>query len=259
MLVPGVPDRNVAVRYRGAASPQLVDVSFVAAGEVAPEIVQAWAFQMVSDVSFGGAGGDLFHPGAGAASIVQQRVEGRRGDIRFELAGVAPLFLRTLIESLAMKTSGLETVIVQGALPPIADDPASVQSDDVLRWLSAGRDYLPRWPAPGFPIAPGDASGLALRVRAKDAFDDATGKALVDLIYVWRAQISEYADDSGAFPVDLALRFPVLWPWFGRGTREMRALFDELPHAHGPSVAVLVNMLCRFHAVAPIYECEIKS
>ncbi len=97
MLVPGVPDRNVIVRYQGSAAPQLVDASFVAMGDVNPARVQAWALALTGAVSFGGAGGHLFDPRAGAAAIVHERVEGRRGEVRFELAGVAPLFLRTLI------------------------------------------------------------------------------------------------------------------------------------------------------------------
>jgi hypothetical protein len=259
MLVPGVPERDVAARYRGSASPQLLDVSFVAGGDLDEGALQAWALQMVDDISFGGAGGDLFHPCVGAAKIVHQRAEGRRGELRFEVAGVAPLFLRTLIESLAMTTGGLASVLVQGAIAPVAGDPASALGVDLLRWLASGHPYLPRWPDPGFRVARGDSGGLALRVRLAAAFDDATREAILQLIYVWRAQIAFYADEGGLFPHDLAQRFEVLWPYLGLAPRELRAFFQELPHARGPSVALLENMLCRFHAQAPIDECEIKA
>jgi hypothetical protein len=257
MLVPGVPSRDVLVRYRGSLSPQLLDVTFTRDEEIDPDSVRAWSIGAVDGVVFGGAGGDLFEPSAGAAAIVHERVEGRRAEVRFEIAGAAPLFLRNMIESLAMSVGPLDSVMVRGALPPEGDR-ASAETAEVMRWLASGRDYLARWPHVGFPVQEGETGGFALLVRLADAFEEASRQALLQLVFVWRAQVAHYADESGELPQDLASRFERQWPSFGASTRELRACADELAHAPGPSSALLINMLCRFHAIHPIRTCELK-
>lgn len=257
MLVPGVPSRDVSVRYRGSPSPQLLDVSFTRAEAIDPGELRAWSLGVVDGVTFGGAGGHLFDPAAGAAAIVNERVDGVRADVRFEIAGVAPLFLRTMIESLAMNVGPLESVAIRGALPPAGDE-ASAESADVKRWLASGREYLARWPRVGFPVREGETNGFALHVRLADAFDDGSRQELLQLVIVWRGQVAFHADESGAFPENLGDRFQEQWPSFGTTTRELRACAQELVHAPVPSSALLVNMLCRFHAKHPIESCELK-
>lgn len=258
MLVPGVPDQNIVVRYRGSLEPQALDVVFVAAQELDPAQVHAWAPAMLDGITLGAAGSDLFDPRAGAATIVHERVAGRRGDVRFAVTAVAPRFLRLVIESLAWRVGPLESVWVQGALAP-AGGAESVQTEEALRWLAAGRDYPARWPAVPFGLEEGETGGMAFRARLEGALEEAARQALIELLFVWRGLIATYPDVSGALPGERDQRFWAEWPSFGVSKRELRAYFHELAHATPASAALLVNMMCRFHASYPLLLCEIKT
>jgi hypothetical protein len=258
MLTPGVPDHNLGVRYRGSLELQALDIVFVAVEEPLAEAVQAWAIAMSDAVTLGAAGGALFDPRAGAASVVHHQVTGRRGEVRFAVAGVAPRFLRVVIESLAWRVGPLESVWVQGSLAPDGGE-ASVQTDEVRRWLAAGRDYPERWSALPFQLEEGETGGLAIRVDIEGELEAAQREAFFELLFAWRGLVATYADPSGAPPGDRSDRIWAEWPRFGFSKREARANFPELVHAGGPSAALLVNMLCRFSAACPVRVCEIKT
>lgn len=257
MLVPGVPNQNLAVRYRGAPEPQLLDVSFVTSVDVLPETVRAWELAMCDGVLAGAAGSDVFDPRIGSAAVLNEGLEGRRGHVRLEVTGVAPRFLRVMIESLAHRVGPLESLMLQGALAPSADAP-SVQTEEIARWLAAGREYPLRWGAVPFSVSEGDTGGAALRVKFEGPIPDGSRAALMGLIFTWRGLVVAFADTSGSYPGDMARRFPVQWPRFGFSSTELRVRFPEFVHAAAPSAALLVNMLCRFHATTPIESCEIK-
>ena len=89
MLVPGVPSHGLAVRYRGSASPQTLDLSVVAQNEIDPDGLRIWELSTVDGIAFGGAGGALFDPRSGAASIVHEQINGRRADVRSTIAATS--------------------------------------------------------------------------------------------------------------------------------------------------------------------------
>jgi hypothetical protein len=233
VIVPGIPRFGTTVRYQGSAAPQWLDVYFVAQSAPHPGSVRSWAASVVDGVARGGAGSDLFDPRLGAAAVADERLEGPRGVVRFEVAGVAPHFLRLVMETLAHRLGPLESLVVQGSLAP-SGDAASIDTERMLAWLGSPTEYPRRWPGVPFPVLGGDAGGAALRVKLAAELDAALRQELTELVFVWRGLVIAMPTPGGTYPGDQGDRVLAQLPTVGFSKTELRACFPEFVHAVEP-------------------------
>lgn len=254
---------NLWVRYRASAEPQRLDIDLRTTGPIPVNFAGTFLRRIVDLASYGAGGGTVFAPTAGMARLLAPMPEGPMfgPDYRWELeiAGVAPIALRTFVEQLRMSGGILQPVTsmsIQGSLPLDAS-PLSVDTEQVRAWLRDPNAYTEEWPTPGFPVRMRElSSGATLRVALEDAIDQTLSDALRTLAISWINFTSEYLAEHGAHVhVDPGWK---LLPSFGMGKRELSARYAEFPRKRNASRAVIVNMLSRFHhTVAPIVEVEI--
>jgi hypothetical protein len=251
------------VRYRASAEPQRLDIEIRSAGPVPVEFGRVYLRRVLDIVNFGAAGGPIFDPALGAARLLAGPPEGAAfgPDYRWaiEIAGVAPIALRTFVEQLRSSGGLLQPVTsmaLWGSLPPDAG-PLSVTESDVRAWLRDPDAYVDSWPSPGFPVRSREvASGATLRVELADEITRPIAEALRTLGVAWVNVTSEYVAEWGAHAV-ITPAWKLL-PSFGMGRRELSARYPEFPRRRAPARAAIVNMLARFHrTVAPIVEAEV--
>lgn len=251
------------VRYRASEEPQRLDVDIHTTGPIPVDFAGAFRRRILDMVNYGAAGGSLFDPVLGKARLLSAPDEGPMfgPDYRWslEIAGVAPIALRTFVEQLRVSGGLIQPVTsmaLQGSLP--TDGSAlSVDADRVRGWLRDPSAYTEEWPSPGFPVIAREvSSGATLRIALDDAIDAALSDTLRTLAISWVNFTSEYLAEHGEHVrVDPGWK---LLPSFGLGKREISARYREFPRKRLASRAVIVNMLARFHqTVAPIAEVEV--
>jgi hypothetical protein len=252
---------HLAVRYRGSASPQQLQIHLTT--DRPPEVPHGPLLLpfLIEAVNLGGAGGAHFAPSAGAARVL----EGPVGDARpadptafswlLEVTAMSPLFLRTLVERLAAPGPGavVTSMTIAGELAP--DGSQLSTSEGMMRaWLADDAAYPGAWPAPGFPIRERPISrGAGIRLRLGCDADHGLLLRFTRLIEAWNQAILSVTNSSGEYQgiADAA-------PRMSRSFGEVCAGYDAFDFLRAPAQATLVNMLTRFHEqAAPILEAQI--
>jgi hypothetical protein len=254
--------RALTVSYRGSLDPQDVTIDVAVLAPPAAPFAHMAMRAVVDAVNAGVAGGDVFSPGAGRA----ERLAGPWYDADalganyrwvIEVAGVAPLFVRNMVEELRRAGMNRDVVAMSivGALPVDAT-PMSVREAHVRAWLDDAGAYLPAWPSLGVPVTSTPReTGAALRLEMAQPISPPVRQALEDLSVNWLNFIRNYVGERGGMVY--ADPHKTL-PSFGQSKTEFRALYEEFLYAKGPARALLVNMLARFHErVARIAAAEI--
>jgi hypothetical protein len=255
---------DLIVAYRGSAEPQELTIelktSGVAREEAAPQIIAL--FMGLS--AFGGLGGDDFPPSASSVERISGPWDppqslGPHYHYVLKVAGVSPLFLRTLVEWLRWaghKSRKTNHVSIVGSLLP-DDTPLSVTETHVRAWLDDPKAYLKRWPKVPFPIKESPATGVDLRLRVGAKVDAELREKFMGYCFAWLNATQDYvtADGEEAELLPPAKRFPKI----GGSKSELSASFADYLNARDPAEDVLVNMLVHFHEnVCPILEADIS-
>lgn len=251
------------VRCRASEQPQVLDVDIRTAGPVPIEFGRVFLRRVLDIVNFGAAGGSVFDPSIGAAHLLSGPPAGAAlgPDYRWsiEIAGIAPIAFRTMVEQLRNSTGLLVPVTsmaITGTLPLDAS-PMSVTEDHVRAWLGKPDALVDEWPTPGFPVVAREvSSGATLRIELADEITQPIAEALRTIGVAWVNVTSEYVSEWGE-PVNVKPAWKLL-PSFGMGRRELSARYREFPRRRAASRAAIVNMLARFHrSVAPVAAVEI--
>lgn len=257
--------RGLSVAYRASSAPQEVAVALrtTRAGleETACDILVEG---LVEAVRRGAAGSDLFDPAAASARLVRGDLGGDTPALSFvlELAGVAPVFLRCVVE--ALRDAGgpgnpVEAMQIFGALA-LDDSPLSIREGQVLAWLDdpSPAAYPRRWPHVPFAVREGEAVGAAITVRLADKVTRALDEELQATIFTWLELTNRYVNHYGEPVASSPDHMARLMPRFARSGRELRVRIEEFTRATVPSRDVLVNMLASFHAAhARVTDVEI--
>ncbi|WP_437305818.1 hypothetical protein [Sorangium sp. So ce388] len=249
----------LALSYRASASPQemsiIVETGGAAGYPVSPTLIR----DVMASINAGAAGGAEFHPTAGSCEILDdcRTPLGPRYAWTLRVAGVAPLFMRILVEKLRAVgwDEPVTSMRIAGSLPP--DESAlSVREPRVRAWLDDPGAYPAAWPETPFALLRRPAAGASLRAVPASPITPAVSGALESLCVGWLNAVSEYVDTDGDYvPVEFDAKY---LPAFGRTRTEFRAAYQRFRHTRVPARAALVNMLVRFHhAVAPLIEVEI--
>lgn len=252
---------DLRVAYRGSLEPQIVglDVSLNSADPegIAPIVVEG----LIHQINAGGAGGAEFAPEFGEASLLagpsdidEPGAEGPDFHWEIQVTAVSPRFLRTIVEAMtsASATAAVRSMGITGSLP-LDVSSLSVRQEEVKAWLDDSAAYLGAWGNPGFPVlSAASPRGATVRVRLAGELTDEHYVSLTDLLTSWYGAVQFYADIRGtalgAMQPDVHL---------GRTRRELRAGKLFFDHIAGPTRAMLVNLLSRFHRIrAPIEEVE---
>lgn len=249
---------RLAVRYRGSATPQQVEIHVVT--DHPPDLAfapAALAF-LVEAVNLGGAGGSEFPPSVGAATILSGPlgIAGVTHTVwHLQVAGVSPFFVRTLVERLGDPGPGamVTSMTIFGSLP-LDGSALSVTEGTVLSWLGDDDAHPGTWRESGFEIRDRFIpSGACVRVRVADAVDHDCLLHFTRIIEIWNQVILSVVNSSGEYQgvADAT-------PRMSRSNSELAAGYDAFDFYRSPVRATLVNMLTRFHEqVTPILEAEL--
>lgn len=252
--------QRLAVAYRASDTPQVLTFQLRTARPSEDPQADILLDDLVDTINRGGAGSDVFPPQRGAAALLSAvDPAGPEYTCSIEACGVAPVFLRNVVEALR-DVGGLDNPVVAmsvfGSLAPDGG-PLSAREAQVRAWLDDPRAYVRAWPSPGFPVFEREAMGAKICLRLDARVDAALEQELRAIVFRWLSATSHYVNQYGEpilnDPVDMAR----LMPRFARARNEFRVIIEEFTRSVAAR-AMLVNMLARFHATtAPIAEAEI--
>lgn len=255
------------VRYRATSAPQDLEIDIQTGGLAGEPTASLSLARVLDSINAGGAGGAEFAPWTGSAERMSgpshaDDAIGPSYQWILRVAGVAPLFLRNVVEQLrdVGMLQPVHSMRIHGSAP-LDESELSVREDRVRRWLDDPLAYVGEWPQADFPIALRRARGATLRVALGTRITLDLRDQLEELVIRWLVSISRYVSDPGLREesgLEVLIHPSQILPSFGVGRAEMRAKCEEFPYTRGPSRAILQNMLIRFHrTVAPIVEVEI--
>lgn len=258
-----VSQGGLRVSYQCTEAPQDVTIHLTNAA-LPVKGVMNWYFQNVADVVHrGAAGSDVFPPWSGLGEVIQ----GPRSDADamaldhravLRLGGVAPVFLRTIVEE--MRHSGVPSpttsVTIVGSVP-LDGGPLSVRESHVAAWLDDPTAYPRAWAPSEVPIQFHDVyDGCQIRLELEDVIDPTLREKLEHLCFYWLNAIRNVVSYDGQ---EVVMNPATMFPVFGHGRREFRAHFEQLPYAREPARATLANMIGRFHRLeAKIVAAEVS-
>jgi hypothetical protein len=255
--------RDLVVRYRASAEPQRVEVHAEVA-EMCNMGVGSIAMSLVmNDVNHGAASGAEFDPAISRGTQLEgpkpmtPAAKGPKFHWRLELAGVAPVYLRSMVEHLAMiggfgnRTLSMSIV---GALPVDAS-PLCVTEQQLRPWFDDAAAYVGRWPRLPFRTSERRvARGAAVRVALAGPVTDDVYKSFEMYVSVWGGALTDFAAQNGKESGFVEVQYTL-----GRGKTELSARWARFNHVREPASNVMFNMLTRFHeTVAPITEVELS-
>jgi len=211
-------------------------------------------------INLGGGGGGEFAPAAGSAKVLSGPRGGTpeavatRYSWDLEVAGMSPLFVRTIVERLRVAGGCYVTSMsIVGSLP-LDGGPYCVTDREVRAWLDDANAYPGTWHSPGFPIVERSIMrGAAMKLAMGGDLDHDVLLRFHDTVSIWNLAIentlSPSHDGQGAGDAT---------PRVVRSQTELCARYDVFEFDRVPAKATLINMLSRFHSeVAPIEEAEI--
>lgn len=256
-------DTNFDVAYRASADAQTLDIVLEYAGPAELPLAPWAVGTFVACANRGLAGSTDFAPSAGRAAFeagptgqgdATPEELGPRYAFRLVVAGVAPIFLRVLVEQLA--TAGhphaLRSISIVGSLLPDGG-PLSIRERELQGWLEEAKAYPKAWPEPGFLVTTKPVPrGATIKVTLAGELDSVATE-LEDTISTWQSALLGYRDLARTGRGVMA---PTAT--FARTRTSLHAKLDLFDHDRGPAQAALVNALSRFHTtVARITDVAI--
>jgi hypothetical protein len=256
--------QGLAVSYRGSDQPQLLEINLEARGKTEIPVPPLSVRSVIWGISNGAAGGAEFAPTVGAASLkkgsidsTDKKAAGPKWSWTIELAGVSPLFMRVLVDLMANTGSinkPAQKLVITGSLP-LDTSPLSVREPTVITWLDDFDAYPAAFANPGFPIGFNVIPrGLTVKLELVNEANAALVEQLTMLFAMWGNVTVLYPNAAREKPM-IAVADPM--PKVSRKKREVIARWDMFDAYAPPKMAVLTNMLARFHATtSPIAAVE---
>ncbi|WP_437961324.1 hypothetical protein WME76_17915 [Sorangium sp. So ce119] len=252
--------------YRASPEPQELSVDVTVAGVPETQLAHFMMRTLLDAINGGAAGGSLFHPAAGSAALLRGPLDEAPTGSSYawvvRVAAVAPVFLRTCVDQLALCGAGkpVTSLTFRGSVP-LDGSPLSITDRQVRAMLTDPTAYVDAWPAPGFPVRDGDRGAddveATLRLEMGSRITSPVRARLEDLAIGWINVVHRYADNHGRY---VTFNPQKTLPRFGQSKTEFRAYYPEFRWASGPARAAMINMLTRFHhEVAPIAAAEIGA
>jgi hypothetical protein len=257
--------QGLSVAYRASAAKQEVAVALRTSRAGLEETACGMLVEgLVEAIRRGAAGSDLFDPAAASAELVRAELSGDTPALSFvlELAGVAPVFVRCVVE--ALRDAGgpgnpVEAMQLFGSFALDAS-PLSIREGQVLAWLDdpSPAAYPRRWPGVPFPVREREAAGAAIAVRLAEKVTRVLDEELQTTIFTWLELTNRYVNHYGEPVLSSPDHMARLMPKFARSGRELRVTIEEFTRATVPARDLLVNMLTSFHAAhARVTDVEI--
>ncbi len=262
-MLPGLEfaPSTLSVSYRASHEPQTLSIAL----SLRQQPVVPWgpaAMPLLCEVaSSGGAGGGVFAPSAGRATIRQgpnaMGPDALDTEYRWDLevASVDPLFMRTIVERLSLPDDfWLVTKMSLFGSLALDDTDMSVSEGRVVRWLDDPTAYPKQWPELPFKLVEREVHrGAGVRLVLGQPTDHDTMLAFTRTIELFNQAIIKFVNTS----LD-AVGLTDATPRISRSANELTAGYDAFDFVHGPARATLLNMLVRFHEqVAPVREAHI--
>ncbi|WP_437581419.1 hypothetical protein [Sorangium sp. So ce887] len=254
---------GLLVAYRASAEPQELTIEVETAGTAEFPMSVASLRALIEAINRGAAGGAVFDPLLGAAERIDGpwEAEGVLGPAyrwRLRVAGVAPLFLRNVVEEL--RRAGADHPVTRMSLVgtlPLDGGELSVREGLVRSWLDDRSTYLEAWPHREFPVDVEPTDHVAnLRVELAASITPGIRVELEAMSVWWLNFIRNYVSEDG---LEVIMNPSKTLPTFGSSRTEFRAHYAELPYKRAPARALLENLLYRFHRrVAPIARVALK-
>jgi hypothetical protein len=163
-------------------------------------------------------------------------------DWSFELAGVAPKYLRSVVQRLAASGGMVSTIkmSIQGSIPP-DKSAATVTSAALKRWLQDPTAFVDAWPEPPFEIKETKVKkGATVRISLESTITATQRKELDALREAFDRELIIYRtskDAMGNVWGDVKSSYS--------GT-EMKFGYDKFEVAPAPPRNAIVNLLSRF-------------
>ncbi len=251
---------SLSVAYKASPTPQELLIAIETTGTAGFPSSSNVILDVAECINAGAAGSADFHPTVGSCEILDEPLDpsGPSYTFRLLVAGVSPVYVRTIVEKL--RAVGWDEVVtsmsIAGSLP-LDGTPMSVREAHVRAWLDDASAYPVMWPEVPFALKSTYATGAGFCVVPQGPLNAAVKQELEALAVRWLNAVSEYVDTDGDYvPVEFDSKY---LPTFGRTRTEFRAAYERFRHTLGPSRAALVNMFIRFHfTVAPLAEVEIS-
>lgn len=250
-------DSDLLVAYRASAEPQQLTIEVTTAGKAEFPMSVASLRCLLEAINRGAAGGTVFSPLAGLAKRNDGPWEGEPTlgpNYRWtlEVAGVAPLFMRNMVEELRRvgANHAVTQVSIVGSLP-VDDGPMSIR-EGPLRGILNDRDrYLDAFPHKEFTVHHEPTDHVAnVRVELAARVTPEVRSEFEATCIWWLNIIRNYVSDEG---FEVAMSASKSLPVFGSSRSELRAHYREILFKRPPAQAILQNLLYRFHKdVAPI-------
>jgi hypothetical protein len=253
----------LTVSYRASAEPQVLEIRLSTAALPAMPFGPGEMLAMTRLVQWGAAGGADFSPTKGAAKVVsgsvptvdKQPLVATDYEWEVEVAGVCPLFIRTIVEHLAISGSPhlVKSMSIHGRLPPDGS-PLSVTEQDVRKWIEDPAAYPGEWKAPFEIEDKRIGKGAALRVKLAGAVDANVFTQFGGLVGYWTVAVQKFFDHTATKHGGLTAV-----PTKKQGPNECSANWKFFDIVQEPARRTLNNMLVRFHeTVAPIAEVTLS-
>jgi len=256
---------GLSIAYKGSETPQLVDVRVVTTAKARVAQARISMRYLVDAIELGAAGGAELPPTSGSCKLVKgsfavgdSDAKGPKFGWTLELAGVSPKFLRVMVEQLSIAGGSadvpVESLTIAGTLQP-GFDPLSVREAALLPWLDDPDAYPAAWPDPGFGLAyQSIPRGASVTIQLGGAATPEIVEKLTYILTIWGTVTTTYPNAEKAVGnVNVATPMPRI----SRKKMDVLARWDVFDAYPPPKMAILTNMLARFHrTVCPIARVE---
>ena len=251
---------RLSVAYLASDEPQILRVEMTTDALPKMGVAPLGIGALARIVNLGGAGGGEFAPGAGAARVISGPLGGTPESIAtryswdLEVAGMSPLFVRTIVERLRVAGGcHVTSMSIVGSLP-VDGGPYSVTDREVRAWLDDTHAYPGTWHSPGFPIVERRIMrGATMKLAMGGDLDHEKLLRFKETVSVWHLAIANVLSLSHE-----RQGVADATPRVSRSKSELCARYDVFDFDRVPAKATLINMLSRFHAeAAPIEEAQI--
>jgi hypothetical protein len=255
-------EKNLEVAYRASAEPQSLRIRVELDGKRPDDRAGDHLDSLLFNVSHGIAGGPAFHPAKCAIKLVSgprkktdKGIAGPKFDWKLEVAGLAPKYVRSIVQRLAA-IGGMVSVVkmeIEGSLAADKTE-STVTTAIVKKWLADPTAFVDAWPEPGFEIKESKAKKaaavrvvLAATISADQKTElDALREAFDREHMLYRTAKDELANIYG----DVKTAY--------QGA-EMKFGYDKFQAAGGPPRNALINLVARFHEkVAKVSMLELS-
>ena len=254
---------NLTVRYRANQEPQRLTIDIKLQGRPNIPPAPTAILALARYINRGMAGSDIFAPGAGAAKhlvrVDPTKAWGPDYHCEIEVASVAPIYLRTIVEELrgAGDQQPIASLSIVGDLG-LDDTHLSVDEARCRGWLDDVAAYPRPWPKLSFSFDEKSLGGQGITVRitfAKLLTIEARAE-LQERILGWNNMVGNYVTPDGKFE---RFKLGQTMPKYAATKRELTFRIELFERTRGPSRDLLLNMMQRFHEeILPVEHIELK-